>query len=227
MGGKYRVTGAAYPRMSRKRSRRRIVFAVLGSVLALALIGYGALQLIDVFQGNSPKRNTAAGAEDCASAAPGKAGAKTGAKAGAKGAPEAAAAPSASAAAKPAVVLPRPADITVNVYNATPRAGLAKAVGDELKKRGFVIGNVGNAPADFDKKVPGTGILVGSPATDKGAFSVLGTQLVGTTQQNDTRETADIDLILGDAFKELSTKEEADKAMALLANPAPATAKKC
>ncbi|MFD6966772.1 LytR C-terminal domain-containing protein [Streptomyces sp. NPDC059979] len=216
MGGKYRVTGAAYPRMSRKRSRPRIVLAVLGSVLALALVGYGALQLIDVFRGDSPKRNTAAGAKDCPTTPP---------KPAAKGGSTAASTASASAPAKPAVVLPPPGEITVNVYNATPRAGLAKAVGDELAKRGFVIGQVGNAPADFDKKVPGTGILLGSPTTDKAAFSVLGTQLAGTTLQNDTRETADIDLILGDAFKELSTKEDADKALALLANPVPAPAK--
>ncbi|WP_327263270.1 LytR C-terminal domain-containing protein [Streptomyces sp. NBC_01232] len=211
MGGKYRVTGTAYPRMSRKRSRSRIVLAVLGSILALALVGYGALQLIDVFRGDSPKRNTAAGAKDCPTTPPGTA---------AKGGP--AAASTASAAAKPAVVLPPPGEITVNVYNATPRAGLAKAVGDELAKRGFVIGNVGNAPATFDKQVPGTGILLGSPTTDKAVFSVLGTQLAGTTQQTDTRESADVDLILGDAFKELSTKEDADKALALLANPLPA-----
>ncbi|MFG2993668.1 LytR C-terminal domain-containing protein [Streptomyces sp. NPDC048257] len=211
MGGKYRVTGAAYPRMSRKRSRPRIILAVLGSILALALVGYGALQLIDVFRGDSPKRNTAAGAKDCPTTPP---------EAASKGGP--AAASTASAAAKPAVVLPPPGEITVNVYNATPRAGLAKAVGDELAKRGFVIGNVGNAPATFDKKVPGTGILLGSPTTDKAVFSVLGTQLAGTTQQTDTRESADVDLILGDAFKELNTKESADKALALLANPVPA-----
>ncbi|MCX4692071.1 LytR C-terminal domain-containing protein [Streptomyces sp. NBC_01408] len=211
MGGKYRVTGAAYPRLSRKRSRRRIVFAVLGSVLALALLSYGALQLIDVFQGDNAKRNTAAGAKDCPTAA---------AERAAKGAPVAASAP-------PAVKLPQPGEITVNVYNATPRAGLAKAVGDELRKRGFAVGNVGNAPADFDKKVPGTGILLGSPATDKAVFSVLGTQLAGTTQQTDTREGADVDLILGDAFTELSTKEDADKALAVLANPVPAPAKNC
>ncbi|KJK54493.1 LytR C-terminal domain-containing protein [Streptomyces sp. NPDC056254] len=218
MGGKYRVTGTAYPRMSRKRSRRRIVLGVLGSVLALALVGYGALQLIDVFQGDSPKRNTAAGAKDCPTKSP---------EAAAKGGGAPAAAATASAPAKPAVVLPPPGEITVNVYNATPRAGLAKAVGDELAKRGFVVGSVGNAPADFDKKVPGTGILLGSPTTDKAVFAVLGTQLAGTTLQTDTRETADVDLILGDAFTELSTKENADKALALLANPVPAPAKNC
>ncbi|MCP3754871.1 LytR C-terminal domain-containing protein [Streptomyces sp. TBY4] len=208
MGGKYKVTGAAYPRMTRPRRRRRIVLMVLGSVIGLALIAYGALQLIDVFGDDEDKRKTAAAAKDCASAAP---------QAG-----------SASSAA-PQVVLPPPGGITVNVYNATPRAGLAKAVGDELKLRGFAVGKVGNAPADFDKKVPGAGILIGSPKTDKAAFSVLGTNLAGATQQTDTRETADIDLILGDGFKELTPKADADKALAALANPQPAAApaKKC
>ncbi|MFD9302616.1 LytR C-terminal domain-containing protein [Streptomyces sp. NPDC060048] len=207
MGGKYRVTGAAYPRMSRPRRRRRIVLIVLGSIVGLALIGYGAMQLIDVFRGDTGKRNSAAAGKDCATPAP---------KAGA-----------AAASTAPQVALPQPGQITVNVYNATPRAGLAKAVGDELKKRGFVIGQVGNAPADFDKKVPGVGILVGAPQTDKAAFSVLGTNLAGSTQQTDAREGADIDLILGDAFTELTAKPDADKALAALANPQPAPAKKC
>ncbi|MDD9377385.1 LytR C-terminal domain-containing protein [Streptomyces sp. ZAF1911] len=207
MGGKYKVTGAAYPRMTRPRRRRRIVLVVLGSIIGLALIAYGAVQLIDVFGGDADKRKTAAAAKDCATPA---------AKAG-----------SAASAAPQQVVLPPPGGITVNVYNATPRAGLAKAVGDELKARGYVIGKVGNAPADFDKKVPGAGILVGSPQTDKAAFSVLGTNLAGATQQTDARETADIDLILGDAFKELTPKADADKALAALANPQPAPAKKC
>ncbi|MCY0938298.1 LytR C-terminal domain-containing protein [Streptomyces sp. H34-S4] len=205
MGGKYKVTGAAYPRMSRPRRRRRIVLMVLGSIIGLALIAYGAVQLIDVFGGDADKRKTAA-AKNCATPAP---------KAGS------------TAAAAPKVALPPPGGITVNVYNATPRAGLAKAVGDELKNRGFIIGKVGNAPADFDKKVPGAGILVGSPQTDKAAFSVLGTNLAGATQQTDTRESTDIDLILGDAFKELTPKADADKALAVLANPQPAPAKKC
>lgn len=207
MGGKYKVTGAAYPRMARPRRRRRIVLIVLGSIIGLALIAYGAVQLIDVFEGDEDKRKTAAAAKDCATPAP---------KAGS------AAAPSASPAA-----LPPPGGITVNVYNATPRAGLAKAVGDELKKRGFAIGKVGNAPADFDKKVPGAGILLGSPQTDKAVYSVLGTNLAGATQQTDTRETADIDLILGDAFTQLTPKADADKALAALTNPRPAPAKTC
>ncbi|MEV7613248.1 LytR C-terminal domain-containing protein [Streptomyces sp. NPDC089799] len=212
MGGKYRVTGTAYPRLSRPRRRRRIVLAVIGAVMALGLLGYGTLQLVGVFGGDGKK--TAAG-KDCVH------GTRAGqGKQGGQAVP-------AAASKAPAVVLPQPGQITVNVYNATPRAGLAKAVGDELKKRGFVIGKVGNAPADFDKKVPGPGILLGSARTDKAAYSVLATQLAGTTQQTDTRETADIDLILGTGFTALTAKETADKAMAALAQPSPAPSGKC
>ncbi|MFD0269704.1 LytR C-terminal domain-containing protein [Streptomyces sp. NPDC127106] len=209
MGGKYRVTGTAYPRLGRPRRRRRIVFTVLGAVLGLAVLAYGSLQLIHVFRGDGDgqgKLRTTAGG-NCPSAEP-----KPGA---------------AAASAAPAVVLPKPGDITVNVYNATQRAGLAKAVGDELKKRGFTVGQVGNAPADFDKKVPGTGILLGSAKTDKAVYSVLGTQIEGDTLQNDAREGADVDLILGDAFTQLSPQEAADKELALLANPQPAPAATC
>ncbi|MEU8777471.1 LytR C-terminal domain-containing protein [Streptomyces sp. NPDC048606] len=219
MGGKYRVTGAAYPRMSRPRRRRRLVFTVLGSALALALLGYGSLQLIDVFRGGDTGKRTTAAGKPCPSASTGKAGAA----AKPVSAPNAAA----SASASPAAALPQPGQITVNVYNATPRAGLAKAVGDELRNRGFAVGQVGNAPADFDKKVPGPGILLGSPRTDKAAYSVLATQLDGVTQQTDAREGADIDLILGDAFKELKPKADADKALAILANPVPTPTAKC
>ena len=38
-----------------------------------------------------------------------------------------------------------PADITVNVFNGTKREGLAASVSGNLRKRGFVIGTVGNA----------------------------------------------------------------------------------
>ncbi|MEV7727237.1 LytR C-terminal domain-containing protein [Streptomyces sp. NPDC087917] len=228
MGGKYRVTGAAYPRMSRPRRRRKIVFAVFGSVLALALLGYGALQLIDVFQGDGGKRNQAAAGKDCPTAPASVKPAKAVTHAAPNSDPEAEVEPNAgpAASASPAG-LPQPGQITVNVYNATPRAGLAKAVGDELRARGFHVDKVGNAPADFDKKVTGPGILLGSPKTDKAAYSVLGTQLDGVTLQTDTREGGDIDLILGDTFKELKPKADADKALAVLANPLPAPAKKC
>ncbi|WP_424212650.1 LytR C-terminal domain-containing protein [Streptomyces sp. BI20] len=223
MGGKYRVTGAAYPRMKRPRRRRRVILATLGSTLTLSLLGYGTLQLVDVFQGDAPTehRASAAGRKNCPEAgAPAHPEAPTGAT---RVRQAAAAAPTTPAA--PA--LPAPSGITVNVFNATPRAGLAKSVGEELRKRGFVVGTVGNAPAAFDKKIPGVGILLGSPRTDKGVYTVLGTQLPGAKQQNDTREGREVDLILGTGFTALAGKEDAARALAALTRPAPAPSTTC
>lgn len=198
MGGKYRITGAKYPRMRPPRHRRRIVLAAIAAVVALGLVGWGTVQLIDVFtagDGSKKKTTTASGRK-----------------------PECKPSPSPSAAAVRA--LPKPAQIKVNVYNATPRAGLAKTTADELKKRGFVIGKVGNAPAAFDKKIPGTGILLGAPAAADGSFTVLGAQLTGAKPQHDERKTKDVDLLLGTAFKSLSVQKDADRTLAVLTRPA-------
>ncbi|MFI8511578.1 LytR C-terminal domain-containing protein [Streptomyces sp. NPDC085460] len=196
MGGKYRITGDVYPRMRRPHRRRRIVLASAAAVVVLGAAGWGTLQLVDVFSGDETRKTAAGKQADC------------------KPAP----APSAEAAAK----LPKPAQVTVNVYNATPRSGLAKATADELKKRGFAIGKIGNAPAAYDKKVKGAGLLLGAPTAAKGAFAVLGTQLAGTTTKVDTRTTADVDLIIGTAFKALSPKATADAALVALNKPKPA-----
>ncbi|MFD8972022.1 MULTISPECIES: LytR C-terminal domain-containing protein [Streptomyces] len=201
MGGKYRITGDVYPRMRRPHRRRRIILAAAASVVVLGAAGWGTLQLVDVFSGDEGKKTTAGKQADCK--------------------------PVAKATTPPAAVLPKPGQITVNVYNATPRSGLAKTTADELKKRGFKIGKVGNAPAAFDKKVTGAGLLLGAPAATKGAFPVLGTQLKGAATKTDTRGTADVDLIIGTAFKTLSPKATADAALVALTKPAPVPTGKC
>ncbi|WP_189549658.1 LytR C-terminal domain-containing protein [Streptomyces lavendofoliae] len=201
MGGKYRITGNAYPRMRRPRRRGRIVVAALAAVVALGLAGWGTLQLIHVFGGGAGdvRARTAAGPV----CKPRK------------------------NAVTPVHVPLKPAQITVNVYNATPRAGLAKSTADELKKRGFAIGKVGNAPAAYDKKVPGPGMLLGATGARENAFPVLGTQLRGATLRMDARATADVDLIIGTAFKSLTPPKDATAALAALAEPAPAPSGKC
>ncbi|GFH38826.1 LytR C-terminal domain-containing protein [Streptomyces pacificus] len=193
MGGKYRITGNAYPRMRRPRRRRKVVLAAVAAVAVLGLGGWGTLQLISAFSGDTDK---AAAKSKAAACKPG---------------------PTPSAAPTP----PRPAQITVNVYNATPRSGLAKATADELQKRGFNIGKVGNASPQYDKKVPGPGLLLGSPDAHEGPFGVLGTQLAGAQLKADARTSADVDLIIGTAFTTLTSKPVADKALAALAQPSP------
>ncbi|GGX93193.1 LytR C-terminal domain-containing protein [Streptomyces hiroshimensis] len=196
MGRKYRITGKRFPHMRRPRNRRRIVLAAVTSAVALAVAGWGTLQLVDVFTGG-PSETQAHGA-----------GAK-----GGKGAKDGDCKAAAEEGAEPKP-LPRPSDITVNVYNATPRGGLAKITADELKSRGFKIGKVGNAPALYDKKVEKIGLLIGAPTAAEGALKVIGTQMAGAEVKNDQR-TADeeVDLVIGNEYKELTARQDADRSL--------------
>jgi hypothetical protein len=204
MGGQYRITGDKYPRMRRPRRRGRLVLLVTASAAVLGMLGWGTLQLIDVFTGGDEA--SAAGRKTaCATRSP---------------------SPGASPAAATAV--PKPGAITVNVLNATTRTGLAKKTADELKKRGFRIGDVGNAPKEYDKKVKGTGILLGPAASLDTSLPVLAAQLPAAERRTDAaRKGSAVDLILGDAFKNLAPKPDADRAVATLTQPKPtATAPK-
>ncbi|MET8582941.1 LytR C-terminal domain-containing protein [Streptomyces collinus] len=191
MGGQYRITGDKYPRMRRPRRRGRLAFALLASVAALGLIGWGTLQLIDVFTGGGKKDSAAGTKADCRTKAQ---------------------------TAAQVVALPGPGDITVNVYNATPRGGLAKDTAAELKKRGFRIGHVGNATKEFDKKVKGAGVLLGPASALNSSLPVLATQLAGAERRTDAaHKGADVDLIIGDGFKNLTARPDADRALTTLA----------
>ncbi|MEU6088741.1 LytR C-terminal domain-containing protein [Streptomyces sp. NPDC047085] len=202
MGGKYRITGGTYPRMRPRRRRGRLVFAVLASVTALGLVGWGTLQLIDVFTGGDKHTSADGSAASCRTRTTTTTAARTKA-------------------------LPRPGEITVNVYNATARTGLAKQTADELKKRGFKIGAVGNASKDFDKKIKGTGLLLGPAAALDTSLPVLSTQLAGAERRTDAaRKGNDVDLIIGDGFKALTSTPEATKALTALAAPQPTASPK-
>lgn len=214
MGGQYRITGDKYPKLRRPRRRRRLVLAVVASVTALGLAGWGTLQLIDVFTGDGDQAAAAGPKADCASRV-----SPSPKKSGSAGKP-----------AAPAKGYPAPGRITVNVLNATPRAGLAKETAAALKKRGFRIGNVGNATEEYDKKVKGTAILLGAKAAESAALPVLNTQLTGARLKTDARKKAtEVDLVIGTGFKALSKQKDADKALADLTRPepTPSAAKPC
>ncbi|GAA2611736.1 LytR C-terminal domain-containing protein [Streptomyces axinellae] len=245
MGGKYRIKGDRYPRMRRSRGRGKIIFASVASVMAVAVIGWGTLQLIDIFSGGpDATRASGPGAADCptpaasrdAAAAEGERereggrndkhskehkddgrgggseadGSARGGKGGKNG------------SSPPEDKLPAPRTITVNVLNATSRAGLAQSTADALEKRGFTIGKVGNAPEDLDKKVKKAGVLVGAPGPATSArMKVLGTQLDGTGTKYTERDGKDVDLVLGDGFTKLTKKKAALSALAKLNKPQP------
>ncbi|MFI1952776.1 LytR C-terminal domain-containing protein [Streptomyces xinghaiensis] len=199
MGGKYRITGNRYPRMRRPR-HRRVVLAAIGATAAVALIGWGTLQVVDIFTGGGGKARAAAGNKNCAVSRQA----------------------SASPAPKPRV-LPEPGEITVNVYNATTRAGLAKKTAKALEKRGFTIGEVDNAPAAYDKKVEDTALLLGAPAAEKGAFEVLGAHVTDSRSKQDKsrKKAAEVDFIIGKAFTGLAPEKQAVETVTALVSPSP------
>ncbi|MFI8850808.1 LytR C-terminal domain-containing protein [Streptomyces sp. NPDC053499] len=232
LGGKYRIKGDRYPRMRRPRRRGRLIAATFASVLAVAVLGWGTLQLVHIFSDPDPVKAAGhpAGPAKCASpAASGNAAATggrnaalgnvktdTGGKAdGGKAEKDGKKTAAKSAAGRE---FPRPGDITVNVLNATSRSGLAKNTADELKKRGFKIGKIGNASAEFDEKVEKAGILIGAPGSSTSdRLQVLGTQLENTETRYDERDGKDVDLILGKGFEHLTKKKAATAALAELA----------
>ncbi|MGY5101958.1 LytR C-terminal domain-containing protein [Streptomyces sp. 900105245] len=194
MGGKYRITGDKYPRMRPPRRRARLVAAVVASVAVLGLVGWGTLQLIDVFTGGGKKAAASGAKTECRTKAAAEARVKE---------------------------VPAPGAITVNVYNATTRGGLAKKTADELKKRGFKIGDVGNAAKEFDKRIKGTGMLLGPVTAQSTSLPVLATQLADAERRTDAgRKGAVLDLIIGDAFKGLAKPAAAQQALTALTAPA-------
>jgi LytR cell envelope-related transcriptional attenuator len=223
MGGKYKVTGKGYPRLSRpqQQRRRRVRLAVV-LITAVGVLAWGSLELVNVFSGNGA---TAASQVKCR-VAKGMKGKSSDRAQAAQAAPE----------------LPEPGTITVNVYNATPRSGLAKKTADELQKRGFKIGKVGNAPAEHDKKVKESALLLGGPEADD-LLAVLGAQVTGERTGARTPETDEdtakkassaskqdttVDFVIGNAFTKLDAAASADKALTALAKakPSPSSSKR-
>ncbi|MFI5529147.1 LytR C-terminal domain-containing protein [Kitasatospora sp. NPDC051853] len=208
-GKQYRITGNSYPRLGRPPKKSRKILAAVGALLALSLIALGGVQLVDIFSGK--KGGTA---QACAS--PG---------ASVSGKPLAAPEPAGSPAASPAAgatstAVPQPNAVTVNVYNATAKSGLAARTAEEFKKRGFTIGKVGNAPANVEK-LPTTTVQVISGPGGLGGATLLASQVGGATKSADTRVDGSVDVVVGDAFTALLDPNQAAAALAEATKPSP------
>ncbi|WP_079661290.1 LytR C-terminal domain-containing protein [Streptomyces sp. 3214.6] len=228
MGGKYRITGDKYPRMRPHRRRGRLVVVVVACGAVLGVAGWGTLQLIDVFTGGGGTATAAgAGCSDTTKASPVASGsaaaaAGTGARTGAASGTGTGSGSGSGGGSVGVGSVPKPAQITVNVFNATTRSGLAKTTADELKKRGFKIGDVGNASKQYDKKVAGTGLLLGPASSLNTSLPVLATQLSTAERRTDAARTGPaLDLIIGNGFKALTSQADATKALTALYAPQP------
>ncbi|MCF2532908.1 LytR C-terminal domain-containing protein [Yinghuangia soli] len=195
MRGQYKITGKLYPRMTRRRRKWPIVVACL---VALAVLSTGAWA---VYHFTADDKNTTA-SKNCKPQPSGSPGAPNTQPVSQTGAP---------------ANLPAPATITVNVYNGTDRAGLAKAVADELKKRGFVIGKVANDPLrQANAPVMEAAVQFRAGVPGKTPSTVVAAHVAGTPAPpvEDTRTDATVDLVLGAGFQALATPEAAAAALA-------------
>jgi hypothetical protein len=96
---------------------------------------------------------------------------------------------------------PPPAEIPLNVYNATDRNGLASSTAGEMRKRGFAILDVANDPTGSEVAV--TAEVRASPDTQAAATLVMA-QVPGAVFVPDNRSDGTIDLVLGAAFEALA-----------------------
>lgn len=99
-------------------------------------------------------------------------------------------------------------DVVVNVFNATSRSGLAGRAGDGLTARGFTVDGVGNS----DAAIEGAGQIIHGPSGTGGAELLA--EAIGQDLElvQDEREDATVDVVLGDAWEELPTGQEAQDA---------------
>jgi hypothetical protein len=119
-------------------------------------------------------------------------------------------APCVTTTVKPGVVLPKPGTVTVNVYNATNRAGLAKRTSAVLATRGFPIGHVANDP--LGKSVKGVAEVRYGPSGAEGA-KLLVYYVPGAALVADQRTDASVDLVLGEKFKTIAPQKAVDAAL--------------
>ena len=113
-----------------------------------------------------------------------------------------------------------PAAVTLRVYNATDKAGLATTVANSLKERGFTVGEIANDTSG--RKVTGVGELRhGSLGKDKAEYVKLYLPNVG--DYPDTRADDTVDVVIGPDFTTLATPDEVAAKLA----PAQAAAATC
>jgi uncharacterized membrane protein (DUF485 family) len=124
-------------------------------------------------------------------------------------------------AAVPAKVV-TPGAVTINVYNATNRNGLAASVAKSLRRQGFKVQTIANDP--LGKQIAGVGEVrhgqSGATGAKLAALSLLGAAVVLDNRPDDT-----VDIVLGDRFSALRNLPKGATSQAT--KPAPVPSQSC
>jgi hypothetical protein len=94
-----------------------------------------------------------------------------------------------------------PEDVTVNVYNATVRQGLANNTAAELRTRGFDISKVENDP--LEKTILGVA-EVRAASADMPEVQLVMQHVPGAVFVADARTDKTVDVVLGETFEFLA-----------------------
>jgi hypothetical protein len=112
-----------------------------------------------------------------------------------------------------------PSTVSLRVFNATDRGGLAQEVAAALQERGFVVEEVANDPTE--RQVTGVGELRHGPRGNEAATFVR-LFLPQAGDFLDTRATATVDVVIGPDYAGLAPPEDVDAALAAAASAAAA-----
>nr|WP_239520709.1 LytR C-terminal domain-containing protein [Blastococcus saxobsidens] len=103
-----------------------------------------------------------------------------------------------------------PGSVLVRVFNATDSSGLAGQVADQLRERGLTVTEVANDSGQ--REVEGVGeVRFGKRGSDQARY--MSVYLPGATEYQDTRSTAEVDLVLGPEFPGLASVEDVEAAL--------------
>ena len=117
------------------------------------------------------------------------------------------------------IKMPERNEVTINVFNGTPRIGLAQQIGGEFKNRGFNVNKMDTA-AD-NKTYDEIAIITYGPDAVGAAWLVSAYFLVDEAKMDFDikRKGAEVDVIIGTKFQQLATTTEVNQSIAALGNP--------
>lgn len=104
--------------------------------------------------------------------------------------------------------------VTLNVFNATSRGGLARTVADQFAARGYKMGSVDNSSTAYS----GVGVVISGVKGQAAAFNVQ-RNLAGTDYYQDNREDESVDVVLTPGYEGLVAPELVDQTPGKLSCP--------